>query len=85
MKRLESHYKRKTISFDTESFNKVVKKIELYAKSGAEVSPEKFYQPVKKHRGKSRDLPLVDSALRIVLHILTLDAAAERLHSFYPN
>lgn len=33
MKRSKSHYKRKTIRFDTESFNKVVKQIELLAKS----------------------------------------------------
>lgn len=50
------------------SFNKVVKQIELLAKSGAEVNPENFYPPVKKHRGKSRYLPLVDIALREALN-----------------
>jgi len=64
MGRSKSHYKRKTISFDTESFNKVVRQIELMAKSGADINPEIFYPTVKKHRGKSRDLPLVDIALR---------------------
>ncbi len=68
MKRSKSQYKRKTISFDTESFTKVVKQIELLAKSGADVIPENFYPPVKKHRGKSRDLPLVDNALREALN-----------------
>lgn len=68
MKRSKNHYKRKTISFDTESFNKVVKQIVLLANSGAEVNPENFYPPVKKHRGKSRDLPLVDITLRDALN-----------------
>ncbi|WP_240472849.1 hypothetical protein [Dasania marina] len=64
MKRSKSHYKIKTISFDTVSFKKVVNQIELLAKSSAEVNPKNFYPLVKKHSGKSRDLPLVEIALR---------------------
>lgn len=67
MTRSKSLYKRKTISFDTDSFNQVVKQIELLAKSGAEINPEDFYPPVKKHKGKSRDLPMVDPDLRKAL------------------
>jgi hypothetical protein len=64
MGRSKSQYQRKTISFDVESFNKIVLQIEKLAKSGADIDPEAFYPPVKKHRGKSRDLPMVDPTLR---------------------
>ncbi len=67
MARSKSHYQRRTISFDVESFNKVVRQIEQRTKSGVEIDPETFYPPVKKHRGKSRDLPMVDLALRASL------------------
>ncbi|MEH6651149.1 MAG: site-specific integrase [Motiliproteus sp.] len=67
MGRSKSEYKRKTISFDIESFDKLVNQIEALAKAGAPVNPESFYPPVKKHRGKSRDLPLVDEDLRKAL------------------
>lgn len=67
MRRSKSQYHRKTISFDVESFNKVVRQIENLAKSGADIDPEAFYPPVKKHRGKSRDLPMVDLSLRQAL------------------
>jgi len=67
MKRSKSHYQRKTISFDIDSFNKIVKQIEALAKSGADVNPENFYPPVKQHKGKSRDLPMVDQDLRDAL------------------
>ena len=67
MKRSKSHYQRKTISFDIESFDKVVRQIEALAKSGADVNPKNFYPPVKQHKGKSRDLPMVDQNLRDAL------------------
>ncbi|WP_028877573.1 site-specific integrase [Teredinibacter turnerae] len=67
MGRSTSHYQRKTISFDVETFNKVVRQIEKLAKAGADIDPENFYPPVKKHRGKSRDLPMVDPGLRQAL------------------
>lgn len=37
------------------------------AKAGAEINPEDFYPEVKKHRGKSRYLPLSDPVLRKAL------------------
>jgi len=37
------------------------------AKAGAKIDPEDFYPPVKKHKGKSRDLPMVDNDLRNAL------------------
>lgn len=67
MNRSKSSYERKRISFDVESFNKVVKQIEILAKSNAEINPENFYPSLKKHRGKSRDLPMVDIELRAAL------------------
>ena len=60
MKRSKSLYQRKTISFDVESFDKVVRQIKALSKSGA-------LPPVKKHKGKSRDLPMVDGSLREAL------------------
>ena len=72
MKRSKSKYHRHTISFDIDSFNKLVRQIESLAKSGAEIDPENFYPPVKKHRGKSRDLTMVDADLR--------EALSEYLH-----
>ncbi len=67
MKRSKSHYQRKTISFDIESFDKVVRQIEALAKSGVEVQPAVFYPAVKQHKGKARDLPMVDQHLRDAL------------------
>tara|TARA_R110001583_G_C5622609_1_gene406386 strand:+ start:91 stop:867 length:777 start_codon:yes stop_codon:yes gene_type:complete len=67
MGRSKSEYKRRTISFNVESFDKVVRQIEALAKAGALVNPENFYPPVKKHRGKSRDLPLINADLRDAL------------------
>jgi len=34
------------------------------AKAGVEITPEDFYPEIKKHRGKARDLPMNDFALR---------------------
>lgn len=67
MTRSKSEYQRKTLSFDVESFKKVITQIEALAKAGAEIDPENFYPPLKKHKGKSRDLPMVDEALRASL------------------
>jgi site-specific recombinase XerD len=67
MGRSKSHYQRKRISFDIDAFNKVVKQIEALAKSRAEINPENFYPSVKQHRGKSRDLPMIDNDLRQAL------------------
>jgi len=66
--RSKSQYQRKTISFDVASFDKVVQQIEALAKAGAPVNPENFYPPVRNHKGKSRDLPMVDSELRVALN-----------------
>jgi integrase len=67
MGRSQSQYQRRTVSFNVESFNQVVRQVEALAKAGAEVKPEDFYPPVRKHRGKFRDLPMVSAALRAAL------------------
>lgn len=67
MKRSKSHYQRRSISFNIEAFNQVIRQIEKLAKSGADINPADFYPPVKKHKGKSRDLPMVDQSLRNAL------------------
>jgi hypothetical protein len=67
MGRSKSYYQRKRISFHIDAFNKIVEQIEALAKSGAEINPENFYPSVKQHRGKSRDLPMVNNDLRQAL------------------
>ncbi|MCV6622026.1 MAG: hypothetical protein OIF51_09795 [Cellvibrionaceae bacterium] len=67
MKRSKSHCNRETISFDIATFNNVVKQIEALATSGSKINPENFYSPVKQHKGKSRDLSMVDQCLRDAL------------------
>jgi len=67
MNRSKSTYVRKTISFDREIFDKVVDQIVKLTEAGVRVSPEDFYPPVKKRKGKFRDLPLVDEELRNAL------------------
>ena len=62
--RSKSSYNRKTISFDIQSFNQMVKQIEALVKGGSEINPCDFYPSLKVHKGKSRDLPLVDEQLR---------------------
>ena len=68
MGRSQSQYQRRTVSFDVANFDKVVRQIENLAKAGAKVVPEDFYPPVRRHKGKSRDLPIVDAALRLALN-----------------
>jgi len=67
MGRSKSQYQRKNVSFDVSSFNQVIRQVEKLARAGATVNPEDYYPPVRKHKGKSRDLPLVDRALREAL------------------
>jgi len=67
MQRAKSQYQRKTISFDVDSFDQLVRQIEALAKASAAIYPKHIYPPVKKHKGKSRDLPMVDVALREAL------------------
>ncbi|MEQ5815183.1 site-specific integrase [Marinobacter sp. NFXS11] len=67
LKRSKSTYQRRRISFSIHDFDQLVRQIETMAKAGAEINPEDFYPEVKKHRGKSRDLPLYDAALRTAI------------------
>lgn len=62
--RSKSKYERKTVSFSVDEFNRVVDQIEALAKANAEIDSTAFYPAVKQHKGKSRDLPLVDEELR---------------------
>lgn len=67
MGRSKTRYVRRTISFDVDTFDKVVSHIAALATAGAEINPEDFYPPTKRHKGKSRDLPMVDTELRAAL------------------
>lgn len=86
LRRSKSQYQRKTISFDIDSFDKVVRQIEALAKSGAEVNPENFYPPIKQHKGRSRDLPMVDLDLRdaLIQHLNLRIGRGERLKPSSP-
>lgn len=64
MGRSRIYYKPKRISFSTDEFDALVEKIILLVKAGHAVAPEDLYPPARKHKGKSRDLPLVDPILR---------------------
>jgi len=77
LKRSKSAYQRRRISFSVHDFHQLVKRIETMAIAGAEINPEDFHPEVKKHRGKSRDLPMNDAALRGALeNFLTIRLAA---------
>jgi len=67
LKRSKSTYQRRRISFSVHDFHQLVQRIETMAKVGAEIKPEDFYPEVKKHRGRSRDLPMNDVALRTAI------------------
>ena len=78
LKRSKSTYQRRRISFSVHDFHQLVQRIETMAKAGAEIKPEDFYPEVKKHRGKSRDLPMNDVALRTAMeNHLALRLAAQ--------
>jgi integrase len=65
--RSRSKYERKTVSFKVEEFDRVVVQIAELAKAGGEISSEMFYPKERKHKGNSRDLPMVDKELRSAL------------------
>lgn len=62
-----STYKRKSVGFTVENFDQAVRQIEKLARAGISINPEDFYPPLKRHSGKSRDLPLIDNELREAL------------------
>jgi len=67
LNRSKSIYERRMISFKKHDFDQLIRQVEKLAKAGAEINPEDFYPELKKHRGKSRDLPMEDPALREAL------------------
>ena len=78
MGRSQSRYQRTTVSFHVDEFDRIVRQIETLARAGAPIDPTTFYPPVKRHKGKSRDLPMVDPALREALtDYLTLRLAQD--------
>lgn len=74
----KSTYQRRRISFSVHDFHQLVQRIETMAKAGAEIKAEDFYPEVNKHRGKSRDLPMNDAALRTAIeNYLAIRRAAD--------
>lgn len=72
MQRSKASYVRKSVTFNAEHFAQVVRQIEALAKAGGDIDPVNFYPPLRRHKGKSRDLPLVDHALRTALEAYLL-------------
>jgi site-specific recombinase XerD len=62
------NYERRTVSFKRHDFDQLVRQIERLARAGVAVNPQDFYPQVQQHKGKSRDLPMEDPALRAALH-----------------
>ncbi len=60
----KSPYNRRVISFKVDDFDNVVSQIVALAKAGADIDPSTFYPAIEKRSGTSRDLPMVDQALR---------------------
>lgn len=67
MGRSRSRYERRSVTFEVSAFHRIVRQIETLAKAGADIDPEAFYPSVRAHKGRSRDLPMVDKALREAL------------------
>ena len=88
--RSKSKYERRTVSFNVDEFNRIVSQIEALAKANATIDPVDFYPAVKKHKGKSRDLPMVDDELRrslseYLLIRLELDPTAKPSDPLFVN
>ena len=66
-KRSTTPYHRQRILMTVEEFNKTLRQVEELARAGAEIKPETFHPPVRQRKGKSRDLPMKDLALREAL------------------
>lgn len=57
-------YVPKRVSFDTAEFHRILKQVEVLAKADAEIDPATFYPEKQTRSGVTRDLPMVDPALR---------------------
>ncbi len=55
------------MSFSVDEFDRIVSQIEAFTRANAKINPADFYPAVKQHKGKSRDLPMVDAELREAL------------------
>ena len=64
VKRATTPYHRRRISMTIEEFNTTLREVERLAKSGEEIVPERFHPQIRQRKGKSRDLPMRDPALR---------------------
>jgi len=63
MKRSQSDYKRRTVTFKVSEFDALVEQIKELTLAGVPIEPKRFYPVVNLRKGKTRDLPLVDESL----------------------
>jgi len=59
--------KEKQSVLKKEAFEQMLRQVESLVKAGVAINAEDFYRPIKTHKGKSRDLPMIDSELRSAL------------------
>ncbi len=76
--------KNRSMTFTQDEFDRIIRNVESLAKAGAEVDPKEYYPPVRRHKGKSRDLPMVEPDLRNSLTEY-LSIRLERDHSAKPS
>lgn len=62
-----SDYVRKSLTLTTSEFERVIRDVSRLVAAGVDpddINPEDYYPELKQHKGVSRDLPMVDEALR---------------------
>lgn len=57
------YLERRSMTFKKAEFDQLIEHVVAKTKAGEPVTPDQFYPPLRKHKGKSRDLPLVDRDL----------------------
>lgn len=75
--RNDKYLEHRSMTFKKADFDRLIDHVVTKTKAGETVTPEQYYPPIRKHKGKSRDLPIVDQDLKDALtaHI------EERLHA----
>ena len=79
LNRSHPKYDRRTVSMKVEEYSQNLRKAYELGKAQAHLEIDDFLPPVRTHRGRSRDLPMVDKVLRTTLEdYLTLRLEKQR-------
>ncbi len=76
--------KNRSMTFKQDEFDRIIRQVETLARAGADIDPKDFYPLTRRHKGKSRDLPMVDAQLREALTDYLL-VRVERSPSLKPS